>query len=318
MNRRPLIDCSPDTATFQHDVLLGLRASPKSLPCQYFYDAEGSRLFDEICELEEYYLTRAEIEILQVHGTEMASRIGASCQIVEYGSGSGIKTQLLFECLREPVAYVPVDISRTALHLAAPRIATRWPHVEVLPVAADYTRSFALPATTRSALRTVVFFPGSTIGNFHIDEVATLLANMAGIAGHGGAVLVGVDLEKDRETLEAAYNDERGVTAAFNRNLLVRMNRELGADFRLEAFEHRALWEPLHGRMEMHLISREAQHVHIGETAIPFAAGETIHTESSYKYSIERFHRIAIAAGLTPQQVWTDAHERFSVHYLTV
>lgn len=313
-----LVDSTPGPDTFRADVLRGLLATPKTLPCQYFYDDEGSRLFEAICDLDEYYLTRSEIEILRRHGDEIAACFGSGCRIVEYGSGSSKKTRLVLERLRDPVAYVSVDISRDVLVRAAHGIAQRWPRLEVLPVAADYTRPFRLPATRGLPQRTVVFFPGSTIGNFHAADAQELLAGMAKVAGPDGGVIVGMDLEKDPQILERAYDDARGVTAAFNKNLLRRINEELGADFDLDAFRHWARWNPEYKRIEMHLVSNRAQRVHIDDTPVVFAAGETIHTESSYKYSAARFAAIAAAAGLTPQRMWTDARGWFGVQHLTV
>ncbi|HVK19390.1 MAG TPA: L-histidine N(alpha)-methyltransferase [Fimbriiglobus sp.] len=308
----------PDAAQFLADALAGLRHSQKVLPCKYLYDAAGSALFDAICETPEYYPTRTELAIMRAHADEMGARLGPGCQVVEYGSGSGVKTRLLLRHLPRPAAYVPVDISVDHLHRSAKELAARFPEVEVQPVAADFTRPFEVPDPAVATRRRVVYFPGSTIGNFGPAEALTLLTGIAGLSGPGGALLIGVDLKKEPEILNAAYNDAAGVTAAFNRNLLARMNRELGADFDLSAFRHRAFYNEAAGRVEMHLDSTRDQIVRLGGQAIRFAAGESIHTENSYKYAPNEFEQLASRAGLRLVTFWTDPRRLFSVQLYEV
>jgi len=297
-------------------VWAGLGGARKTLPCKYLYDARGSQLFERICELAEYYPTRTELAIMEAHAGEMARRLGPRCLLVEYGSGSSRKTRLLLDRLEAPAGYVPIDISRDALAASVRALAEAYPDLEVLPVCADYTEPIELPVPSRPAARRGVYFPGSTIGNFSPAEAQRFLARMARVAGRGGAILIGVDLRKDRRTLERAYDDASGVTAAFNLNLLSRLNRELGADFDPGRFAHRAVWNEAAGRVEMHLVSRTRQSVSVAGRRFAFAAGESIHTENSYKYTLEQFARLAAGAGLTVERVWTDPRERFSVQYL--
>jgi dimethylhistidine N-methyltransferase len=296
------------------DALRGLGRSPKELPCKYFYDAEGSRLFDEITRLPEYYPTRCELAILQRHAAAMARVVGPDCSLIEYGSGSSVKTRLLLDQLDRPAAYIPVDISEEHLHETAKRLMQHYPGLMVRPLVADFTRSFSLPELPGK--RRVVYFSGSTIGNFCPGEARGLLANIAQLVGRDGGLLLGVDLKKDASILHAAYNDARGVTAAFNRNLLVRLNREAGADFDPASFSHYAFYEPQHGRIEMHLISLRKQTVHLAGVPICFDRGESIRTELSYKYGPDDFAALARRAGLTVEATWTDDDELFSVHYL--
>jgi dimethylhistidine N-methyltransferase len=300
------------------EVLAGLARPQKQLPCKYFYDERGSHLFDEICELEEYYLTRCELAILRRHAGQMAGRIGTGCALIEYGSGSSLKTRLLLDRLDRPAAYVPVDISGEHLLHSARQLARAYPGLEVVPVCADFTRPFALPKLRQPPRRRVVYFSGSTIGNFGPAEATALLAGIARLCGPGGGLLIGVDLKKDRAVLEPAYDDSRGVTAAFNLNLLARINRELGADFDLIRFRHRAFYNEGAGRIEMHLVSLATQTVHVGGTAFELAEGETICTEYSYKYGLDEFRELAARAGLGLEQVWTDEKGLFSVQYLGV
>jgi len=299
------------------DVLRGLAAVPKELPSKYFYDEAGSTLFEQICELEEYYPTRTELGIMRRHAAEMAALLGRRCLLIEYGSGSSIKTRLLLDHLAEPAAYVPVDISGAHLRRSAGALAREYPHVVVLPVCADFTHGVDLPRGGRRPARRVVYFPGSTIGNFTPAEAVALLRQTARLCGAGGGLLLGADLKKDPAVLHAAYNDARGVTAAFNLNLLARLNRELGADFRLDQFRHYAPYNPCHGRIEMYLVSRLEQQVRIGPDRFCFAEGEPIRTEYSYKYSPKDLRALAVAAGFEVRQVWTDDRRYFSVLYLT-
>jgi dimethylhistidine N-methyltransferase len=303
-------------ARFRQDVLAGLRRPHKELPCKYFYDARGSQLFDRICEQPEYYLTRTELAILRRHAPDMAAALGPRCLLIEYGSGSGLKTPLLLERLSDPAGYVPVDISREHLLASAMALAERFPALEVCPVWADFTELFGVPTPARPTGRRAVWFPGSTIGNFGPDEAARLLGRIAALVGPGGGLLIGVDLRKSAAVLDPAYNDAAGVTAAFNLNLLARINHELGADFDLNKFEHLAFFSDPLSRIEMHLVSRTRQTVHIAGVGIPFVEGESIRTECSYKYSREAFRQLAEEAGLQVQQVWTDTDDLFSVQYL--
>ncbi len=309
-------DQAPAREEFLRDVQRGLQASPKTLPCKYFYDERGSQLFDEICELPEYYPTRTELGIMGRDGDEMAAALGPACLVVEYGSGSSMKTRLLLDRLEEAAGYVPVDISREHLLASAAALAAEYPSLEVLPVCADFAQPFELPAPSRSPKRTAVYFPGSTIGNFTADQAEALLGQVRDLVGPGGSMLVGVDLVKEASVLERAYDDAAGVTAAFNLNLLERMNRELGADFAVERFRHRAVWCPEPSRIEMHLVSETDQSVRLGDATISFAAGESICTEHSHKYSRESFAAISDRAGLDVERVWTDDAELFSVQAL--
>ena len=302
----------PHLKQFRADVLDGLRKPAKELPCKYFYDEHGSKLFDAICELDEYYLTRTELAIMREQAAAMAAAIGPRALLIEFGSGSSLKTRLLLDELDRPAAYVPVDISGSHLAASARRLAEQYPGIDIRPVCADFTGPLELPEC-ETPKRRVVYFPGSTIGNFGPADARRLLRHIRGVCGSGGGLLVGIDLKKDVGILEAAYNDRAGVTAEFNLNVLRRINRELGADFRLDAFAHRAFYNAGHGRVEMHLVSRERQTVHVGGVAIPFAAGETIHTECSYKYAVDEFCGLAAAAELKRTRLWTDREELFAV-----
>lgn len=302
----------PD-ARFLADVLAGLGRPQKELPCKYFYDAAGSALFDAICETPEYYPTRCELEIMRAHAAEMGRRLGRGCLVIEYGSGSSVKTRWLLKHLPRPAAYVPVDISAEHLHHSAGELARRFPDIEIHPVAADFTEPFDLPLVATDVARRAVYFPGSTIGNFAPDEAIRLLKAVAEVCGPGGALLIGVDLKKDEAVLNAAYNDAAGVTAEFNLNLLTRINRELDADFDRGGFAHRAYYNAAAGRVEMHLVSRRNQTVRIGRTDVRFRAGETIHTENSHKYTPGEFGALAARAGFRPAGLWTDPAHRFSV-----
>ena len=318
MSHLTVYGIEPQTESFRQDVLRGFRQPQKELPSKYFYDARGSCLFDRICKLDEYYLTRTEFSIMRRFVGEIAARLGRRCLIVEYGSGNGLKTRYLLDHLIEPAAYVPIDISKNALVQSAETLAARFPALEVVPVCADFTGGFKLPSISVAVARTVVYFPGSTIGNFRPSEATRLLKQIVTQCGEGGALLIGVDLRKDRATLERAYNDRAGVTEAFNLNLLRRINRELGANFRLDRFSHKAFYNHQLGCIEMHLVSREAQVVTIDDVEIAFERGETICTEHSYKYSIDEFHALAEPAGLDPEAVWTDERNFFAVLLLKI
>lgn len=308
-----LLNLQPDAAVFLADVLAGLTARPKTLPCKYFYDERGSRLFDAICELPEYYLTRTEDWVIKRYAREMADQIGPGVMLVEYGSGSSTKTRALLDALDDPVAYVPVDISREHLRATAEALSRAYPEIEILPVCADFTQPFRLPTPRRPPTHAAVFFPGSTIGNFQASAVRAMLRHLATMCGAGGGLLIGIDLQKDAGAIEAAYNDARGVTAEFNLNLLRRINRELDADFQLEAFRHRAVYDPALGRIEMSLVSAAEQTVSIAGRRITLARDEAIVTEHSHKYTVPGFAALAADAGLTLRRTWTDARQQFAV-----
>jgi dimethylhistidine N-methyltransferase len=303
------------TDRFRADVLAGLSRPRKRLSPKYFYDRAGSRLFDRITELAEYYPTRTELGIMRGRAGEMARRCGPRCLLIELGAGSLTKVRLLLDRLDRPAGYVPVDVSGDHLRAAAAALADDYPALAVAPVAADFTRPFRLPDA--EAARRVVYFPGSTIGNFDPPEADAILRRVARLVGPGGGLLIGLDLRKDAAVLERAYDDAAGVTAAFNRNLLVRINRELGADFDPAAFRHVAFYNRELSRIEMHLVSTAAQRVRVGETAFDFRAGESIHTENSYKYDVAAFAARAAACGLRLDETWTDAQNYFAVLYLT-
>jgi dimethylhistidine N-methyltransferase len=300
---------------FRADVLRGLRLAEKELPCKYFYDAAGSQLFEQICELDEYYLTRTELAIMQRHAREMADAVGRNCLLIEYGSGSSIKTRLLLDHLRDPAGYVPIDISCEHLEETALELGRQYPCLTIMPLCADFATLSKFPANGKAA-RKVVYFPGSTIGNFTPSEAIRLLRQTAQLCEPGGGVLLGADLRKDPRVLHAAYNDSKGVTAAFNLNLLARINRELGADFQLDQFWHHAPYNPRDGRIEMYLISRRTQRVRIAGEDVALREGEAIRTELSYKYTMSGLAEIATAAGFEVKQNWNDENDHFTVRYL--
>lgn len=297
-------------------VLEGLRRQPKELSPVWFYDERGSTLFDRICELPEYYITRTELAIMREYAAEMAQHIGKGATVIEPGSGTSTKVRLLLDHLEEPAAYVPIDISREHLLEAAEVMARDYPSMRVIPVCADFSQSFALPASVANAHNRLVYFPGSTLGNFDPDPARNLLSHMRQIAGPDGAVLIGIDLQKDPRVLERAYDDSAGVTAEFNLNALRHINRELGANFDLGAFEHRAVWVPAQSRIEMHLVSKRDQTVRLGSEEIRIARGEFICTEHCHKYTLESFAALATRAGLSVAQVWMDPDRLFSVQLL--
>lgn len=298
----------------RRDVLRGLGQPQKSLPSKYLYDAQGSLLFDEICGLEEYYLTRIEVEILRTNLSELSDGLGPHVRLIEPGAGSGIKTEMLLRELHDPVAYVPVDVSEKSLSEAAARLSHALPHLEILPVNADFMEPVELPDGRRTEERTAVFFPGSTIGNFLPDEARRFLRTMTHVIGPQGALVVGVDLRKDSTVLERAYNDAKGVTAEFNLNLLQRLNRELEATFRVNAFRHLAFFNDVQGRIEMHLVSTSAQRVRVAGRTFDFEPGESILTEYSYKYSPEGFREVCRDAGLEILRSWTDRRGWFGIY----
>ncbi|MBK1705063.1 L-histidine N(alpha)-methyltransferase [Halochromatium glycolicum] len=307
-------DYHPAPADLRAEVLEGLAKPRKRLSPKLFYDAEGSKLFDAICELPEYYPTRTEIAILRESGAEMAKRLGREALLVELGSGSSLKIRVLLEALR-PAVYMPVDISSAHLRESAQALAATFPGLQVHAVCADYSAPFALPVEDHEHPR-AAFFPGSSIGNFEPVDAEQLLRRVAAILGPDGRLLIGVDLIKERERLERAYNDAAGVTAAFNMNLLHRINRELDGGFDTTRFRHEAFFNAEQSRIEMHLLSTCEQQVEVAGARFAFEEGETIHTECSHKYSIDGFHALARRAGFEPEQVWTDPEQLFSVHCL--
>jgi dimethylhistidine N-methyltransferase len=309
-DRRP-----PDNLVLEI-VQRGLRASPKRLPSWLFYDERGSHLFEQICEQPEYYLTRCEIALMQSHGAQIAQALGPDVRLVEYGSGHAIKTDILLQHLAAPVAYVPVEISPEPLRQSVQRLTARFPQVPVQPLCADFTKGLRLPVSPRGARRTVIYFPGSTIGNFDAAEAATLLRKMRSEMGESGGILIGVDLKKDVALLEAAYNDAAGVTAEFTLNMLAHVNRATGSDFNLGRFRHRARYNPMAGRIETHIVSTAEQSVSVGRQLVRFREGEAMQVEYSCKYSLEDFAALAHRAGLEVRNVWLDPEEMFSVQYL--
>ncbi len=310
-----LHDLAPEQEDFRSAVLEGLAKPHKSLPCKFLYDDVGSALFDRICELPEYYPTRTEVGILTAAASEIAAVAGRGGVLVEYGSGSSLKTRLLLDTLA-PDVYMPIDISRQHMLGACHALAGDYPTLHLMAVCADYTRPFTLPRVARGEQRRLAFFPGSSIGNFAPLEALRFLKNVAQQLTAGDGLLIGVDLKKDPAILNAAYNDAAGVTAAFNLNLLARCNRELDADFDLDAFAHRAFYNTAAGRIEMHLESLYTQTAQVAGRAFAFVAGETIHTENSYKYRPDEFRRLATQSGFEPLRAWTDAAELFGAMYL--
>ena len=317
MAKHPNLVRAPSNAdALTGDVLEGLRKYPKELSPVWFYDELGSSLFDSICDLPEYYITRTELDILREHAAEMATHVGPNAAIIEFGSGTSLKTRTLLDHIEMPATYVPVDIARDHLLDASGALARDYPYLRVIPVCADFTADFELPARLMAADKRIVYFPGSTIGNFEPDAARRLLARMRRIIGANGAVLIGADLRKDPRILKRAYDDGAGVTAEFNLNALRHLNRELGADFDLNAFDHLAVWVEDRSRIEMHLVSRRDQVVHIGEENVRIARGEHLHTEYCHKYTLEGFANLAAAADLSVTRVWLDPREQFSVQLL--
>jgi dimethylhistidine N-methyltransferase len=299
-------------SSFADDVLDGLAKARKQIPPKHFYDAEGSRLFEAICELQEYYPTRTETQLLRDNAHEIAGEIPPGAALVEFGSGASLKTRILLEAARDLAVYAPIDISDEALGAAAASLARDFPRLTVAPLLEDFTTALELPAQARG--RPVVgFFPGSTIGNFTPDEARSFLAGAKRLLGPEASFLVGIDLVKPTEVLVAAYDDALGVTAAFNKNLLARINRELGGDFDLDAFAHRAVWNDAESRIEMHLMSLRDQQATAAGRLFRFAEGETIHTENSYKFTVDGFTALAGEAGWQVQRVWSHSQPAFAV-----
>ena len=300
---------------FARDVVSGLTARPKRLPPKYFYDEAGAQLFEEITALPEYYPTRCELAILRERAADIARFFPEGSALVEFGSGSSRKVRILLAAAPTIAAYVPVDISSEMLSQEAEALRRDHPQLAVLPVEADFTQPFVLPAAVASRARTG-FFPGSTIGNFEPHEACAFLRHAGRTLGGGAGLIIGVDLVKEASILHAAYNDAAGVTAKFNLNLLARINRELDGDFDLASFSHKAFYNSVRQRIEMHLVSKQRQKVKVAGRVIEFRAGETIHTENSYKYTLETFGALARGSGWTPMSVWTDAGGNFSIHAL--
>jgi len=298
------------------EVLEGLNQFQKKLPSKLFYDQKGSELFDQICDLKEYYLTQTEMWIMNRYIDEISSMLGEKCLLIELGSGSSTKVRMLLDHLDDPVGYVPVDISLEHLLSSANSIARDYPNIKVLPVYADYTQPFVLPDISIHFSKKVIYYPGSTIGNFTPTNASRFINRIAENSGNGSGFLIGVDLKKDTKTLEAAYNDKEGVTAAFNLNMLERLNGELKTDFDLSQWRHHAFYNMGEGRIEMHLVSLMEQQVSLNGTGIEFKKDETILTEYSYKYSANEFEEL-LEDGFKVEKVWTDEENKFSVQYMT-
>lgn len=316
--RKRIPQQNAEISEFETDVLDGLRATPKRIPSKYFYDATGSLLFERITELLEYYPTRCEMRILRRHAGEIAKLIPQGAALVEFGSGSSKKARILLRAAPRLAAYVPVDICGEMIEREAVELRSDFPQLRVLPVTADICRSFPLPEEAKVAPVRVGFFPGSTIGNFEPHEVSSFLRNAANILGPGAVIIIGFDLVKSAEVLNAAYNDSEGITAAFNLNLLTRINRDLGGTFKLDTFEHHAFYNRERHRIEMHLASLKRQKVRVASETIDFRVGETIHTENSYKYSIESLGALARGVGWVPAHAWTDSRRYFSIQAFTL
>lgn len=311
-----LTDLHPSPDDITGDVLAGLSGAPKRLPSKYFYDKRGSELFEEITRQPEYYLTHIELALLEASGVEIAEVVGPRAHVVEYGSGSGRKTRLLLDALDDPVAYTPIEISRTALMASVERLDREFDDIEVLPVCADFTQPVPLPRPERDAEHALVFFPGSTLGNFGDAEAVKLMCSMRETMGDRGGALIGIDLQKSPDIIEAAYNDAAGVTAAFTLNLLPRLNRDIGSDFDVSGFEHRAAYSRETGRIETFLVSRLAQTVHVEGRTFEFADGEAMQVEQSQKYTDDTLAALAARADLKIVQGWNDPKDWFGLRLL--
>lgn len=314
--RTQILDFKPERERFRTEVLNGLRKAQKELPSKYFYDEYGSYLYERICSLDEYYPPRTEMAIMKAHIKEIVELLGSNTRLIEYGCGNCVKTRILLDHLPDISTYVPIDISVEQLQRISQELVSHYPGMEILPVCADYTSDFKLPVSKKQSDRIAVFFPGSTIGNFEPAPAKAFLERIAGVCGPGGALLIGVDQKKDPDILQRAYNDREGFTAAFNLNLLERINRELDGDFQPDNFRHNAFYNDRESRVEMHLVSLKQQTVHLGDSNIPFNKGESIWTESSYKYNLEDFQQLVADTGFKVEKVWTDERQWFSVQYL--
>jgi len=317
-NESPIAQQANEQDDFMTNVLHGLRQRQRAIPPKFFYDAHGSELFDLICTTPEYYPTRTETSILEHFGAQMAELIGRSCALIELGSGSATKTPLLLQHLADDAMYVPIDICEPHLLQSTQRLQQMFPAMPMQPICADYMQLPTLSVNDHADLRRVVFFPGSTIGNCAPDEALQLLRYAADLTGNDGGMLVGVDCKKSPHLLNAAYNDADGFTAAFNLNLLERMQHELGAECEPDGFAHYAYYNTGEGRIEMHLVSLRKQHIRLNGDLFEFEKGETIHTENSYKYAAHEFHQLAREAGWHPKMMWADRDGLFNVHYLSL
>jgi dimethylhistidine N-methyltransferase len=313
---KQLIDHGPSTSTMLKEVLIGLSQHQKSLPPKYFYDKKGSEIFEKICLLNEYYPARAEAEILTTYAQEISQLIGQESLILEPGSGAGQKIRFLIPHLMDPVGYVPIDIAKEMLLKMTEEIRSEYPLLKVSPICADFNQEMDLIVSINNTeKKRVVFFPGSTIGNFTPLEAVNFLKKTGKVIGHGGGLLIGIDLKKNPKTMIEAYDDAQGVTADFNLNLLERLNREVAASFDLDRFFHKAEYNEELGRIEMHLVSKESQYIRVNETVFRFRDGETIHTENSYKYTTDEFTELCAKARFKLRKFWKDQRNLFCVYY---
>ena len=313
-----VLDREPASSDFLAEVIAGLSNQPRTLPCKFFYDERGAALFQKICDLPEYYVTRTELQILRLQGATIATALGTQIELIGLGTGAGTKTRILLEELNSPAVYIPIDISKEQLQRSTTRFREIFPELEILPVCADYLEPFELPSPGRVSSRKIIYFPGSTIGNFEPRAAKIFLQRIADLCGKDGGLLIGVDLQKNPRVIESAYNDSAGITAEFNLNLLVRANHELGADFDLNHWRHRAIYNAAEGRIEMHLISDIDQVARIEDHQFNFRAGENIITEFSYKYTPDGFVALAREARFEFVRMWTDDARLFGVFYFTV
>lgn len=320
MSSKPVSSSDPSTPVenkiFLKDVVRGLSQLNKRLECKYFYDERGSRLFDQICELDEYYLTRTEQQIMDQYANEMAYQIGPDAMLVEFGSGSSTKTRALLDAARQLAVYVPLDISEEHLLKTAIGLKKSYPELEIRPLVADFTKPFTLPKTKRHVSHAAVYFPGSTIGNFTPEQTHQMFERIADILGPNGGMLIGFDLQKDPAIIHAAYNDARGVTDQFNLNVLYRVNRELNANFDVDQFRHKAVYNQQLGRVEIFVVSCCEQTVRIGDHEFQFQPDEEIFTEYSHKYTIESFSQMVVRAGFDVRKYWTDEKDYFAVMHV--
>ena len=315
-NSTIIVDSLADANNTLLQIVHGLQKDQKELPSKLFYDERGSKLFERICKLQEYYPTRTETAIMQQNVHELVDLVGPGSMLIEYGSGSSSKVRILLDHLPELSAYVAVDISKEQLFMAAQGLKRDYAELEIIPIWADYNNLFELPLIGKIVLHKLAYFPGSTIGNFHPKQAIDFLGNIADLVGPGGGLLIGTDLQKDAEVLNLAYNDRKGVTAAFNLNMLNHINTEFGADFNTDQFKHFAFYSEDMGRIEMHLISQVNQTAHIAGEAFDFKGGESILTEVSYKYTLDGFSEMAYEAGFVVIEAWVDPKNYFSVQYL--